>query len=205
MIPVAVIAQAPAVRAGLRVLLASDQGLTVVGDGSTPGDLRHPPLNAAVVAVFHGAPPLVPVVVPDTLRGVLFVVDDWSDLSVPVQAPHAWAVLPSDVGPDELIAAVNALYHGLITLHPDIAAQLLKLASRSHGSDAEPLVEPLTSREQEVLQLIGQGLANKMIGDWLHISEHTVKFHVSAIYAKLGVASRTEAVRAGARRGLIVL
>jgi DNA-binding NarL/FixJ family response regulator len=44
-----------------------------------------------------------------------------------------------------------------------------------------------------------------MIAERLHISEHTVKFHVSAIYAKLGVASRTEAVRSGARRGLIVL
>ena len=205
MIPVAVIAQAPAVRAGLRVLLASDPALSIVGDAAGPGDLRHPPLSAASVAVIHGALGPAPLVLPDPLRGVLFLVDDWTNLSLPLPVPHAWAVLPSDAGSDELTAAVNALFHGLITIHPDIATQLLQAPAPSQTGRAEPLVEPLTSRELEVLQLIGQGLANKMIAERLHISEHTVKFHVSAIYAKLGVASRTEAVRAGARRGLIVL
>jgi DNA-binding NarL/FixJ family response regulator len=57
----------------------------------------------------------------------------------------------------------------------------------------------------EVLQGLSQGLANKQIGYTLGISEHTVKFHVSAIYSKLNASNRTEAVRIGVQRGLVIL
>ena len=65
--------------------------------------------------------------------------------------------------------------------------------------------EPLTPREVQVLELLAEGLANKTIADRLGISDQTVKFHVAAILGKLGVANRTEAVRAAARRGLIAM
>ena len=65
--------------------------------------------------------------------------------------------------------------------------------------------EPLTRREVQVLELLAEGLANKAIADRLAISDQTVKFHVAAILGKLGVANRTEAVRAAARRGLIAM
>jgi DNA-binding NarL/FixJ family response regulator len=65
--------------------------------------------------------------------------------------------------------------------------------------------EPLTLREREVLEMLSRGLSNKMIARRLSISEHTVKFHVSSIYTKLGAASRTDAVSRGVRRGLITL
>ncbi|MGH2366368.1 MAG: response regulator transcription factor, partial [Chloroflexota bacterium] len=68
-----------------------------------------------------------------------------------------------------------------------------------------PLEEPLTPRELQVLRLLAKGLPNKQIARELTISEHTVKFHVSAIYAKFGAASRTEAVSHAARRGLVAL
>ncbi len=67
------------------------------------------------------------------------------------------------------------------------------------------LVEPLTPREQEVLQLLAEGLSNAAIALRLSISEHTVKFHVSAVCAKLGASNRTDAVRRGVRQGLITL
>ena len=67
------------------------------------------------------------------------------------------------------------------------------------------MFETLTGREIEVLQYVAQGLANKQIGLAMGISEHTVKFHISSIYAKLGVSNRTEAVRRGVRLGLIAL
>ena len=205
MIRVAVIATAPAVRAGLRVLLASDPALQVIGDGTTLDDLRHVPLAAADVAVAHGLLPNDRLLVPDALRGVLFVADDWETGIASPATGCSWGIVPGDASAEELIAAVTALYHGLIVIHPHIMSRLLPQPSPRDGNLDEPLAESLTTREQEVLQLIGQGLSNKMIADRLHISEHTVKFHVSAIYAKLGVASRTEAVRSGARRGLIVL
>lgn len=207
MIKVAVIAPSLAVRVGMRVLLAADGVLDVIGDGAALESLQHAPLSAAEVVVVQGLPPtaLPGRASPGALRGVLYVVDDASVTGPPMVEGLSWGVLPGDAAAEELIAAVSALYNGLIVIHPHIAASLLTRSVAAGAEAGQPLVEPLTGREQEVLQLIGQGLANKMIADRLHISEHTVKFHVSAIYAKLGVASRTEAVRAGARRGLIVL
>jgi DNA-binding NarL/FixJ family response regulator len=69
----------------------------------------------------------------------------------------------------------------------------------------EVMEEPLTPREVQVLELLAEGLANKAIADRLGISDQTVKFHVAAILAKLGVANRTEAVRVAVRRGLIAM
>ncbi len=71
--------------------------------------------------------------------------------------------------------------------------------------DGEPEPASLTERENQVLQLRARGLPNTQIAARLGISEHTVKFHVSSIYAKLGAANRTEAVRSGVLRGLISL
>lgn len=207
MIKVAVIAPSLAVRVGMRVLLAADSVLDVIGDGAALESLQHAPLSAAEVVVVQGVMPtaLLERASLGALRGVLFVADDATVAGPPAIEGLSWGVLPGDAAVEELIAAVSALYNGLIVIHPHIAAGMLTRSAVPGANASEPLVEPLTAREQEVLQLIGQGLANKMIADRLHISEHTVKFHVSAIYAKLGVASRTEAVRAGARRGLIVL
>jgi DNA-binding NarL/FixJ family response regulator len=65
--------------------------------------------------------------------------------------------------------------------------------------------EPLTPREIQVLELLAEGLPNKAIAARLHISDQTVKFHVSSISGKLGAANRTDAVRLAVRRGLITL
>ena len=69
----------------------------------------------------------------------------------------------------------------------------------------EPIEEPLTARELQVLSLLAEGLPNKAIAARLGISDQTVKFHVAAIIGKLGAANRTEAVRLAVRRGLIAL
>lgn len=73
------------------------------------------------------------------------------------------------------------------------------------ASDALVVHEPLTARERDVLEWLSLGLSNRGIAERLGISEHTVKFHVTSIYGKLGVSSRAEAVRGAARRGLITL
>ena len=77
-------------------------------------------------------------------------------------------------------------------------------SSRAFGGEAE-LVEALTDREVQVLELLAEGLPNKAIARRLSISDQTVKFHVSSISAKLGAANRTDAVRRAARLGLIAL
>jgi DNA-binding NarL/FixJ family response regulator len=73
------------------------------------------------------------------------------------------------------------------------------------ASDEDEFAEPLTARESQVLELLAEGKSNKEIASALEVSEHTVKFHVSSIIAKLGVAGRTEAVTRGLRDGLILL
>ncbi|HEX5108259.1 MAG TPA: LuxR C-terminal-related transcriptional regulator [Vicinamibacterales bacterium] len=65
--------------------------------------------------------------------------------------------------------------------------------------------EHMTSRERQVLDLLGEGLSNHAIAERLGISDHTVKFHVAAVYGKLGATTRAEAVRRAFRRGLLTL
>jgi DNA-binding NarL/FixJ family response regulator len=77
-------------------------------------------------------------------------------------------------------------------------------APDAHAAEP-PLVEPLTPRERDVLDLVALGLSNKSVAERLGISDQTVKFHVASIIGKLGAANRTEAVRRAARRGLIDL
>jgi NarL family two-component system response regulator YdfI len=114
-----------------------------------------------------------------------------------------------------LYAAVQALDQGMVVASPVFMEALLEQADLAEASIVqagetmsglrEPLVEPLTERETQVLQYVALGLANKQIAVQLGISEHTVKFHISSIYAKLGATSRTEAVRLGVQKGLILL
>ncbi len=118
---------------------------------------------------------------------------------------RGWGMVPLDAPATQLQAAVMAAAQGLITL-PRVQAQ--RLYARRPVAEAITIEEPdvsLTIREREVLELVGQGLSNKLIARQLQISEHTVKFHVSSISSKLGAASRTDAVRRGLRHGLITL
>jgi DNA-binding CsgD family transcriptional regulator len=78
-------------------------------------------------------------------------------------------------------------------------------ALESSEPSMDSLIEPLTAREQDVLEHVAAGLSNREIARVLDISEHTVKFHVSAVLGKLGVTSRAAAIRHGVRRGLVTL
>jgi DNA-binding NarL/FixJ family response regulator len=115
--------------------------------------------------------------------------------------------VPPDVSTAQLQAAVSAVAQGLIVLSTMQAEYMLEERRTAEFGDINPILpgEALTIREREVLELLGQGLPNKLIARKLQISEHTVKFHVSSIYAKLGATSRTDAVSRGVRRGLITL
>ena len=104
---------------------------------------------------------------------------------------------------EEIIAAVEAAATGLVVLHPEIIDFLLSRYS-TVSSPTSP-IQALTPREMEILSMLALGLSNKNIAKKLQISEHTVKFHISSIFTKLGASSRTEAVTLGARLGLIML
>jgi two-component system, NarL family, response regulator YdfI len=114
-------------------------------------------------------------------------------------------LLPYSATAPEIVAAIQAAASGLTVFHADFQRDLFdeSLELRSEGN-AEKL-KPLTSREQEVLTLMSQGFSNKAIATQLHLSEHTIKFHIGAIFNKLDASSRTEAVTIGMRQGLIML
>jgi DNA-binding NarL/FixJ family response regulator len=114
-------------------------------------------------------------------------------------------VLARDAESTAIVAAVTAVAQGLIVLPAAAARTLLPSDTTPAPIAGTASMETLTARELEVLRLLGEGLGNKGIAYRLRISEHTVKFHVGALMAKLGASSRTEAVATAARRGLIML
>ena len=87
---------------------------------------------------------------------------------------------------------------------PDRGADAILIAPID-GRHVDPLVEPLTVRESQVLELLAKGMSNKRIAATLAISDETVKFHLAAIFGKLGASNRTDAVRLAIRRGLVPL
>lgn len=107
--------------------------------------------------------------------------------------------LGRDVPPEVLAAAVGALRQGLVAIDPRFSAEVLPAPA--------PIGPPLalTPREQQVLELVAEGLSNKEIGAQLGVSPHTAKFHVTALLDKLGAETRTEAVVLAARSGLLDL
>ena len=133
---------------------------------------------------------------------IVVLSDPASDTLMNALALGVQGVLPSSVTAQEMIAAIEAVAEGLVVFHADVV-EMVNLSS--FAGSMPRTVEPLTSRELEVLQMLALGLGNKSIASRLTISEHTVKFHISSIFSKLNASSRTEAVTLGLRQGLILL
>ena len=100
------------------------------------------------------------------------------------------------------VAGEAATLGGARSSSPDVDAYLVAVAA---AADDEPLVEPLTPREIQIVELVADGLSNRGIADRLGVSDETVKFHLGSIFGKLGASNRTDAVRRALRRQLIPL
>jgi DNA-binding CsgD family transcriptional regulator len=119
---------------------------------------------------------------------------------------RAWGVVPAGADADVLGAAIRAVTAGLRVLPATAPIPTRLSPDLEGGSEDDPLFEEsLTPREHEVLELAALGLSNHAIAARLAISDHTVKFHLASVYGKLGVRSRTAAVRRGLSRGLITI
>ena len=210
LIRVVVVGAYPAMRAGLRAMLDSTDGIAVTAErtpaalfGAAEGE------GASVLVVDLGDDPESFAAEIDELLhrmpAVLLAPDaeDFRGIAAVAGAPRAY--LLRDAGGEELAAAVHAVARGLMVLDPAVARATLTAQAEPVRAAPDDPVEPLTERELEVLRLLALGLPNKGIALRLGISEHTVKFHVGAILAKLGAAGRTEAVMLAARRGLLPL
>lgn len=207
MIRLAVVALSPAYRAGLRVLLEGED-IHVTTELSTLIALPDFIHKIDVLVVDIPVPSILDEIrtTSEVLPLLLLVPQDMPDMrSLFLLLNGAWGVLPRDAGAEDLRAAVHALYAGLQVARPGLLRNSFSHKQTVNLSDDVTTLEPLTPREAEVLQLLSQGLANKQIAAALRISEHTVKFHISSIFAKWGAGSRTEAVRIGLQHGLITL
>ena len=168
-------------RAGLEAILRGHAEIEVVNAASEADVL----LREDVPELADGAA-AVPVVV---------LADETP--SIEALRSGARAVLAQDAPPQQIVAAIYAAAAGLAVVPVDDSPPLLP-----HGP-VEQATEPLTPREMDVLEMLAEGLSNKAIAHGLSISEHTAKFHVNSILAKLRAGTRTEAVMRGIRLGLV--
>ena len=156
-------------------------------------DLRLPGLNGhAAISEFGRLRPTLPVI-------VLSSSEDPTDVRRAI-ALGALGYVPKSASRHALMSAIDLVMNGEIYLPPLMVDSLtgetpLRAATSSHGSR-------LTDRQIEVLGMLSQGLANKVIAARLNLSEKTVKIHISAIFKALNVVNRTQAAAVGREQGL---
>jgi len=204
-------------RQGTIALLRKEQDLEIIGEAST---------GQEAVELAHRLKP--DVVIMDVRMPVLSGVEatrqicsDISGVKIIVLSAHdddqyiysaieagASGYLLKTAPVIELIKAIHLVHQGEASLDPAITAKLIHRMSKStlsESSAADAKVESLTAREQEVLRSLADGLSNKAIADQLFISERTVQAHLTNIYGKLQVSSRTEAILAGIKHGWLIV
>lgn len=194
-------ASTPLARAGLRALLS---GVRVVGEVASPPDLEaHVGVGHVDVLVVDADFARLLDVLPGLAPPALVVLGADEETLGVARALHApgWALLPLDATAEELAAGVLAATAGLAALPAALADATFAETAPAARSPRD--VEPLTPRERDVLTLLANGDSNKRIAAKLDISENTVKFHLAALYSKLGVSSRAAALREGVRHGLV--
>ena len=219
MITVVIVDDHPVVRAGIRMIVDAAPDVTVVGEGASGADALR------LVAQHHPDVLLLDVNLPDpstssgqALNGVevtrrlreqntttailvLTIYDDRQTIFGLLESGAIGYVL-KDEALETVVDAVRAAARGESWLSPAVARQVVRRAIGETSSSPEPPPIPLTPREKEVLRLLAQGLDNEAIARRLVVTKRTVQNHVSNIYSKLEMSSRTEAALYAIRHGL---
>ena len=193
----------PVVRQGLRALLDVQDGITVVGEaGDGPSALSLAvSLEPDVILLDLKLPGLDGIAVLGELSDCPSRVLVLTSATDPASASRAMrsgaaGVVYKDIDPDALVHAIRSVHDGNVLLSPQAAGQLLR---SSGGVNAGDGIDQLTTREREVLAELAKGKSNREIARALTVSEKTVKAHVSAVLAKLGVQDRTQAALVAVR------
>jgi two-component system nitrate/nitrite response regulator NarL len=221
---VLIVADDPLARAGLAAMLTGVPDCRVVGQSRGDGDMATAlevyrpdvvlwdmgwePLSAAASASVaptpgsdDGWPALARLMeVRDTGHAVVALLADDAQVTA-LWAAGVRCLLLREVSAEKLISALAAAVQGLVVLEEALVSAVLSTSQLVPGQ----VTALLTRREFDVLRLLAEGLPNKIIADRLQISEHTVKFHVNALMAKLHAQSRTEAVVRAIRAGVLPL
>jgi DNA-binding NarL/FixJ family response regulator len=199
------------VRDGLAMLLKLETDMEVVGtagDGASAVelvaqkkpdlvlmDLKMPVMNGVeATRRIRAQFPEIKVLVLTT-----YADDEW--VFDAIQA-GASGYLLKDTPRDDVIRAIRGTAEGKTYVDPSVAGKVLRQASSHHSQPASNITADLTEREIEVLRLIAKGSSNKEISERLFLSEGTIRNHVSAILAKLGVSDRTQAAVIAIQHGL---
>ena len=205
------------VRAGTRQLLERNPDITIIGEASTGQEAVQlaNELGPDVVVMDIRMPGMSGV---DATRAIK---EAHPDMSVLVLTAHdddeyVFALLQAGANgyllktaeADELVKAIRTVIRGELALAPMVAGKVVSQFTSGKGlpdvlSSIKNDYDGLTDREMDILRLVGKGLTNKEIGRNLYISDRTVQAHLSNIFSKLNVSSRTEAVMHAVRKGWI--
>jgi len=190
------------VREGLAAMIGRQPDMRVIGEASNGRDAANlwSELHPDVALLDLRMPMLDGVGTIDEIRRhdaaarvvVLTTFDTDNEISRAIKA-GAKGYLLKDAQREELMECIRKVYAGETCIPPSLVAKLAAGMSN----------EALTGRELDVLNLLARGKSNKEIGANLYISETTVKSHLRSIFSKLNVLSRTEAITAASRRGLV--
>jgi len=200
------------VRKGLKVLLATEPDMQVVGeaDNGVEAVEKASALKPDVILMDLVMPKMDGIEATRTITAslpgarVLVLTSFAADDKVfPAVKAGALGYLLKDSSPEELLEAIRKVHRGEPSLEPSIARKVLQ--ELSNPGQGKPTTDPLTEREMEVLRLIAQGMSNKEIAAAIFVAEWTVRSHVSNILAKLQLASRTQAALYALRSGLASL
>lgn len=209
-IQVLVVAENLLTRAGLAALLESEPEITIIGQADMPSAPEQALLLEPDVMVCEAgwqADTRLDMLTEITQTGVPVLVllpDDTHAMALLrlLNSLDSYGVLLNDRDSHALLLALKTVAGGLVALDPVLlSAGLLPV----QPLDSALPTDDLTPREDDVLQLLAQGLTNKAIAHRLGITDHTVKFHVTAIISKFQAQSRTDAVVRATRAGLVIL
>jgi NarL family two-component system response regulator LiaR len=197
------------VRKGLEALIATEEGMTVVGtaaDGqeavNAAGQLRPDIILLDLQMPRKGGIEAITEIKEHDPRARILVLTSFSDDDRVFAAIKAGALgyILKDASPHDLLAAIRNVHAGKSSLDPAIALKVIHELNRP--SKLPPTEEPLTERELEILQLVARGLSNQQIATELVISERTARTHISNILAKLQLANRTQAALYALKKGI---
>ena len=188
------------VRRGIKELLESEGDIEVVGEsGLAQEAARRIPALRPDVAILDGRLPdgsgidvcrQVRSVDPTIAGLILTSYDDDDALFAAIMAGAAGYIL-KQVGGNDLVETVRRVAAGQSTLDPSVTARVLDRLR--NGPRVDPELDALSTQEQRILELIGEGLTNREIAERMYLAEKTVKNYVSSMLAKLGLTSRTQA------------
>jgi NarL family two-component system response regulator LiaR len=211
MTTVVIVDDHPIVRAGMRAILSTGADITIVGEGENGADALRlvGELCPDVLALDVQLPDVNGLEVTRRLRAqgkktailILTIHTDHETVFGLLEAGAVGYVL-KDEAPETLVSAVRAAGRGESWFSPAVASQVVRRAVGSPKVEAPEVPDPLTPREVDTLRLLAQGLDNTAIARALVVTKRTVQNHISNIYGKLGVSSRTEAMLYAIRHGL---